>query len=120
MQNISKIAAALSKAQAKITGAVKDSTNPHFKSHFATLASVMDAIREPFAENELSVVQPTVWINDKLFIKTIIMHSSGETIEGLYPVICKDWGNPQASGSGAHGARSRGSRPYLRWNIPLR
>ena len=28
------------------------------------------------------------------------MHSSGETIEGVYPVICKDWNNPQAVGSG--------------------
>lgn len=96
----SSIAAALSKAQSKITGAIKDSTNPHFKSQFATLASVMDAIREPFAENGLAVVQPTVWIDNKLFIKTIIMHSSGETIEGIYPVICKDWNNPQAVGSG--------------------
>lgn len=98
--NTSSIAAALSKAQSKITGAIKDSTNPHFKSQFATLASVMDAIREPFAENGLAVVQPTVWLEGKLFIKTIIMHSSGESIEGIYPVICKDWNNPQAVGSG--------------------
>lgn len=103
--NVSKIALALSKAQSNIHGAIKDSKNPHFNSSFATLESIMDAIREPFAQNELSVVQPTVWIDNKLFIKTMILHSSGELIEGLYPVITKDWNNPQAVGSGMSYAR---------------
>ena len=66
-----QIASALVKAQKEFGPALKSSTNPHFKSHFATLASVMDAIREPFAENGLAVVQPTVWIDNKLFIKPI-------------------------------------------------
>lgn len=99
-KNIGKIALALSKAQAKIMGASKDGNNPHFNSSFATLASVMDAIREPLSENELSLIQPTCLVGENLYIKTIIMHSSGESLEGIYPVICKDWNNPQAVGSG--------------------
>src|SRR5205809_3892888 len=39
---IGKIGAALAKAQGQIKGAAKDSTNPHFSSHYADLASVAE------------------------------------------------------------------------------
>lgn len=44
-EQINELAAALAKAQAQIRAATKDSTNPHFKSKYADLASVWDAIR---------------------------------------------------------------------------
>jgi hypothetical protein len=44
--SIKEIATALVKAQDDITFAVKDSTNPHFKSRYADLGSVIHAIKE--------------------------------------------------------------------------
>ena len=45
-ETIGALAAALSKAQADITGALKDSSNPFFKSKYADLASCWDACRK--------------------------------------------------------------------------
>jgi hypothetical protein len=72
--------AALSKAQAEISGALKDSDNPFFKSKYADLASVMDACRLPLTRNGLSYIQKTYSVNDKYFIETILAHSSGQSI----------------------------------------
>jgi hypothetical protein len=47
---LAKIGAALAKAQAEIGHAKADSTNPHFSSRYADLASVIDACREPLAK----------------------------------------------------------------------
>lgn len=80
-ESIKELAAALAKAQGKIKGAVKDSSNPFFKSKYADLASVVEAIRAAFSENGLSYVQ-TVEPSDKeeVRVETVIMHSSGEWI----------------------------------------
>ena len=52
---IGELATALAKAQGAIKHAVKDSTNPHFKSSYADLASVWEACRQPLSDNGLSV-----------------------------------------------------------------
>lgn len=44
---------ALGKAQGMMGAAGKDRENPHMKYRYATLASVIDALREPFAANGL-------------------------------------------------------------------
>ena len=98
-ETIGKLALALSKAQAKITGALMDSSNPFFKSKYADLASVMDAIRIPFAENELAVTQLIEEKEGKHFLITMLMHSSGEFVRSSYPLVIKDLNNPQSIGS---------------------
>jgi len=65
-----KIDAALSKAQAKVRPAVKDATNPHFKSRFASLNSIFDAIRGAFAEAGIAVVQPASSEGDLVTVTT--------------------------------------------------
>lgn len=50
----SALQAALSKAQGEMAAAAKDRKNPHLKSTYATLASVIDVIREPFVKHGLS------------------------------------------------------------------
>ena len=54
---IAALAAALVKTQSALSGAKKDSTNPHFKTAYADLASVWDACRAPLANAGLSIVQ---------------------------------------------------------------
>ena len=56
-ESISELATALSKAQAQMGSAIKDSENPFFKSKYADLTSVIAAVRKPFADNGLSFVQ---------------------------------------------------------------
>ena len=52
-----KIDAALAKAQAEMTNPVYDSTNPHFKSKYASLAGVRNAIIPVFAKHGVACVQ---------------------------------------------------------------
>jgi len=76
---------ALSKAQAQIKGAFKDSTNPHFKSRYADLESVIEAMRVPFAANGLGFIQSAS--ADGQHMQTILVHSSGESITTQVPLI---------------------------------
>jgi hypothetical protein len=87
-KTIGKLAEALAKAQAKITHAAKDRENPHFKSKYATLASVWDAVREPLTANGLSVVQTVESTQDGAFVevRTHLLHSSGESMESSLKV----------------------------------
>lgn len=103
-EHIDKLASALAAAQAKLHGAKKDATNPFFKSQYATLESVYEAIRGPLAEQGLSVIQPTEWVGDKTFVRTVIVHSSGQWVDGLYPIITQK-NDPQGLGSGMSYAR---------------
>ncbi len=76
---IKDLAAALSKAQGEIGGAKKGAENPFFKSKYADLHSVKEAIREPFAKNGLSVLQRPY---GKTGIETLLIHSSGQWMSG--------------------------------------
>jgi len=80
-ESIAALAAALAIAQGEMKGAVKDSANPFFKSKYADLASVVEAIRLAFSDNGLSYIQ-TVEPSDKdeVRVETTILHSSGEWI----------------------------------------
>jgi len=77
--SIAALAASLSKAQGFIRGAVKDSANPFFKSKYADLASVVEAIRCAFSENGLAYTQ-IIAPSDKeeVCVETVILHESGE------------------------------------------
>ena len=88
-ESIGKLAEALSKAQAVMEGASKDSSNPFFKSKYADLSAVWDACRKPLTDNGLSVVQTSVFIPehpDMVCIETTLMHSSGEWKAGRLAV----------------------------------
>jgi hypothetical protein len=54
---INELATALCQAQSQMGGAVKDSSNPFFKSNYADLTSVIKAIKQPFSDNGLSYSQ---------------------------------------------------------------
>jgi hypothetical protein len=90
---IAALAAALVKAQSALAGAKKDSTNPHFKTAYADLASVWDACRAPLANAGLSVVQLVssdaaqgIPHCGHAIIETILAHSSGEWVSSTLAV----------------------------------
>ena len=81
---ISALAAALAKAQAAIRPAKKDSTNPHYKSKYADLASVMEACRDALAANDLSIVQMPVDLTPGYAsLETVLLHKSGEWMSSV-------------------------------------
>lgn len=92
------LAAALAKAQGQITGAVKDSENPFFKSRYADLASVWDACRAPLSSNGLAVVQSPSVEGSIVSVETLLVHASGQWVRGTMSAIAKD-ASPQSIGS---------------------
>jgi hypothetical protein len=78
--------------------ASKDAKNPHFKSSYATLASVIDAIREPLARNAIAVVQLPHTDGLVVSVETRLLHASGEWIATTSSAAVKD-GSPQVVGS---------------------
>lgn len=81
-ESIKQIAEALVSAQKEIKFAVKDSTNPHYKSKYANINSVIDAVKAPLNNNNIAILQSLSPSDDgKLHLTTRLIHSSGEWIE---------------------------------------
>lgn len=92
-ENITEVAKALSLMQGSMDPAKKDKVNPFFKSQYADLSSIWQAIREPLMENGLSVVQDAVTLEQGISVVTRILHSSGQWIEFgplMVPLAKKD------------------------------
>ncbi len=102
--HIGALAAALAKAQGDIKSAVKDATNPFFKSSYADLPAVVKACKAALSENGIAYIQTTDFLEQDLWLETILTHASGEWISGRYPVrpVKND---PQGMGSAMTYAR---------------
>ena len=97
---------ALVKCQTQIKVALKDSKNPHFKSNYADLTSVMLACKDALAANDLAVLQLSrIHESGTPVLVTRIIHVSGEHVEGEFPLVCKDPNDPQKLGSAVTYAR---------------
>lgn len=93
------LAQALNKMQGAMPPAIKDASNPAFKSRYADLASVWDAIRKPLADNGLSVTQQTdVTDSGHMILVTTVWHISGESLAARYP-LTPTQNTPQSVGS---------------------
>jgi hypothetical protein len=84
--SIKSLAIAMCKAQSEMGGAHKGANNPFFKSKYADLGSVIEVVKEPFANNGLSYVQFPINDGDKIGVETILMHESGEWLSGSFTV----------------------------------
>lgn len=90
---LAALAPAFAKAQGAIEGAMKDKTNPAFRSKYADLGACWDACRDELTRNGLSVIQAPQPCEDGVTIVTRLLHASGEWIEdgGLHlPATKKD------------------------------
>lgn len=101
---IGALAKALAKAQGAIKPAVKASENPFFKSSYADLPAIFKACREELTKNDITVIQSTGFDADGVFLETMLAHSSGEWVSGVYPIrpVKPD---PQSMGSAVTYAR---------------
>ncbi len=99
MSEINELATALAKAQGEIEPAPKDALNPFFKSRYASLPAVREAVRGAFAKHGLSVVQIPAVIDGTLRLHTMLIHESGQHLDCGELAAAVDLGNPQQMGS---------------------
>ena len=100
--------AALAAAQAEMGKALKYSANPHFKSKYADLASVMDACMPALTKHGIAVMQPAYDDETGRYVKTIFVHGDTcETAECRVPLIVQK-NDMQGYGSASTYARRYG------------
>ena len=92
-QNIGKIAIALSKVQGTVglipkskTATVPMKSGGQFKYSYADLANIWEAIRKSLMENEIAVTQLFSMQENRGYMTTILMHSSGEWIKSVLEI----------------------------------
>ncbi len=74
----SALSAAMAKAFAEIEGATKSANNPHFKSKYADLGAIIDAVKPALISHGLFFTQRTQPSPDGVSVETVLHHSSGE------------------------------------------
>jgi Tfp pilus assembly protein PilZ len=108
-----EIAKALLEAQKEMGNATKDSSNPFFKSKYADLNSIREACMPSLNKYGIVVLQPTVFIDGKNFIQTILLHESGQQIDCLTEIIYSKQNDAQSQGSGITYARRYGLQSLI-------
>jgi hypothetical protein len=99
------IATALLKAQSEMSNPKKQAENPFFKKKYADLNSIREAVIPTLNANGISVLQPIVHVDGKNFVKTILLHETGEMMESLTEIVYNKINDAQAQGSGISYAR---------------
>ena len=75
-----KICAAYVAAFAELEAATKTASNPHFKSKYADLPTVIDAIKPHLSKHGLAFMQMPKPSEGGISIETILIHSSGDKL----------------------------------------
>lgn len=82
------IATALASAQANMSKALKQANNPHFRSKYADLGSVMDACLPALNAAGIALIQPTGEDEHGRYVETVLVHGeSGESVSCRVPLI---------------------------------
>lgn len=114
-ETIGALAAALSKAQAQMEPAKKQSTNTitrDVKTKYADLSNVLEVARKPLGDNNLAISQPVSSNPDGVVVTTLLMHSSGEWMsEDLFMPVAQK--TAQAYGSAISYAKRYGVKAML-------
>ncbi len=108
--DIAPLAAAYTKAFAEISNVVKNATNPHFGSDYATLDAVLDVVRPVFSKYGLSVAQAPGALGELagnlvVSVLTILMHESGAMMQIVTQVPLGPKATAQAAGGAITYAR---------------
>ena len=95
-ENICK---AFVKFQSEFKGMKPDSSNPFFKSTYISLDGILETVRPILAKNGLAVIQEATGDGDYIFVKTKLIHESGEMIETEVLKMKPQKNDPQSMGS---------------------
>jgi hypothetical protein len=103
---VGKLFGAIAKAQEMMQPVMKGKKNPFFKSMYADLGDCMQVVTGAFSPNGLAVVQVPMIKDGRQYLTTIIGHSSGEMIRGVYTL------QPSKSDAQALGSAMTYARRY--------
>jgi hypothetical protein len=109
---IIKLAPALLAAQRAMGNATKGASNPFFRSTYADLNAIREVAIPALNAVGVSVLQPTVTESGKNYVKTLLLHESGEYIASMTE-IRNTKGDAQSEGSGISYARRYGLQSLL-------
>ncbi len=87
--------------------------NPFFKSKYSDLNSVREAVIPILNANGICVLQPTINIDGKNYVKTILLHDSGEFLECFTEILYTKTNDAQSQGSGISYARRYGLQSFV-------
>lgn len=96
MENINK---AFINFQKEFKGLKPDANNPFFKSSYITLDGILETTRPILAKNGLAVMQEATGDGEFIFVKTKLIHESGEMIETEILKMKPQKNDPQQMGS---------------------
>ena len=98
---------ALVKAQKAMGAVLKNASNPHLKSKYADLGSVLDACQSALHDNGFAIMQPCGKDEHGAYVETVLAHESGGHFNSkVYLVIGKQ--DMQGVGSAITYARRYG------------
>jgi hypothetical protein len=80
------LAEALAAAQLEITDPAKDAVNPHFRSRYADLATVLKTVRPVLARHGLALSQTTQIDEQGRLLLVTRLHWRDEELVGYYPI----------------------------------
>lgn len=98
-ESIANLAQALCLFQGEVTNPKNSANNPFFKSKYAPLSEVINTTKPLLAKHGLSVLQSPSGDGEHIIVTTLLMHSSGEWIEGEPLVLKADKVTAQGAGS---------------------
>ena len=102
-EQLNELAGALAKAQGEMSNAILNKTNPHFKSKYADLAAIRDAVAPTLAKNGIALLQVIDGDENGPYLTTRLVHSSGQWVESVHPLPAS--AKPQEFGSSLTYAR---------------
>jgi len=100
-----KIAAAFIKAKKAFSPALKDKTNPAFRSKYADLGACLEAVNDALLDNGIALVQRTFEDASGVTVETVFVHESGESMESGKLHVPASKQDPQGYGSALTYAR---------------
>lgn len=74
------LASAMAAAFAEIEGATKSANNPHFKSKYADITAVIEAIKPALIKHSLFFTQHPEPSENGVTIETVLHHAGGDTL----------------------------------------
>lgn len=98
-ESIANLAQALCLFQGEVSNPKNSANNPFFKSKYAPLSEVINTTKPLLLKHGLSVLQSPSGDGENIIVTTILMHSSGEWIEGEPLVLKADKVTAQGAGS---------------------
>jgi hypothetical protein len=91
----------IANVQKKIGSIKKDKTNPHFKSSYFDINTLLEALKPHLEEEKLAIVQSLTNVDGKAALETVVvdLQKDGGTHSMSETVVLPESDNPQKMGS---------------------